>query len=156
MRVSAVVIGRAGGEPGSSLYRLLAGRIRSDGRGFAPVAHLRDGPSMRPERCVVAPAGAKGLLVVSMCQMASVSLRAMSTRATDGPALAAQPGLGALVAGGVDRVAGGVDGRLDQRPAQVLRAVLGQRAAPVVPAGLVHRRAQAGVADQLLRLSGTG
>ena len=33
----------------------------------------------------VAPAGAKGLLVVSMCQMASVSLRAMSTRATDAP-----------------------------------------------------------------------
>src|SRR3954447_16325552 len=26
------------------------GRIRSGRRGFAPVAHLRDGPSMRPER----------------------------------------------------------------------------------------------------------
>src|SRR4051794_38341076 len=34
---------------------------------------------------VVAPAGAKGWWVVSMCQMASVSLRAMSTRATEGP-----------------------------------------------------------------------
>jgi hypothetical protein len=34
---------------------------------------------------VVAPAGAKGLLVVSMCQIASVSLRAMSTRATEAP-----------------------------------------------------------------------
>ena len=33
----------------------------------------------------VAPAGAKGLLAVSMCQMASVSLRAISTRATEGP-----------------------------------------------------------------------
>src|SRR4051812_49916211 len=33
----------------------------------------------------VAPAGAKGLLSVSMCQIASVSLRAMSTRAIEGP-----------------------------------------------------------------------
>src|SRR3954447_14653294 len=33
----------------------------------------------------VAPAGAKGLLVVSMCQIAWVSLRAMSTRAIEGP-----------------------------------------------------------------------
>src|SRR4051812_19954735 len=32
---------RVGGEPGSSLYRLLGGRTRSDGRGFAPGAHLR-------------------------------------------------------------------------------------------------------------------
>src|SRR3954471_12032018 len=42
---------RGGGEPGSSLYRLLGGRTWSDGRGFAPVAHLSRGPSMRPEPC---------------------------------------------------------------------------------------------------------
>src|SRR4051812_33260891 len=47
---------------------------------------------------VVAPAGAKGLLAVSMCRIASVSLRAMSTRGDRGSALAAQPDLGALVA----------------------------------------------------------
>jgi hypothetical protein len=40
-----------GEEPCSSLYRLLVGRTRPDGRGFAPVAHLSRGPSMRPEPC---------------------------------------------------------------------------------------------------------
>ena len=52
-------------------------------------------------------------------------------------ALTTQPGLGPAVSGGVDRVAGGVDGRFDQRPAQVLGSVLGQRAAVVLTAGLV-------------------
>src|SRR3954469_19106094 len=60
---------------------------------------------------VVAPAGAKGLLAVSMCRIASVSLRAMSTRGDRGSALAAQPDLGALVAVPVDGVPSGVGGR---------------------------------------------
>jgi hypothetical protein len=55
------------------------------------------------------------------------------------PALAAQPGLGVLVAGGVDGVAGGVRGRLDQRPAQVLRAVRGRFDYQVQPPTLTMR-----------------
>src|SRR5690242_14874406 len=43
-----------------------------------------------------------------------------------GSALAAQPGLGAPVALGVDRMTAGVGGGLDQRPAQVLGSVLAQ------------------------------
>jgi hypothetical protein len=55
-------------------------------------------------------------------------------------ALAAQPSLRAPVALGVDRVTGGVHGRLDQRPAQVLGPVLGQWAAVVLAPGLVDPR----------------
>ena len=51
-----------------------------------------------------------------------------------GAALLAQAGLGALVAVAIDRVARGVGGGLDQRPAQKLRPVLGQRAAEVAAA----------------------
>jgi hypothetical protein len=43
----------------------------------------------------------------------------------------------------------GVVGRFDQRPAEVGRAVLGERSAAVVFAGLGDARAEAGVADQL-------
>jgi hypothetical protein len=57
--------------------------------------------------------------LVSMCQMASASLRAIWTRATAGPRLLAEPLLGALVVVAIDRVAGGVGGGLDERPAQV-------------------------------------
>jgi hypothetical protein len=66
-----------GGELGSSLYRLLVG-----GQGrleLAPVAHLLKG--RQAARGSVAPAGAKGCSRVSMCQIASVSLRATVMRA---------------------------------------------------------------------------
>jgi hypothetical protein len=64
--------------------------------------------------------------------------------------LLAEPLLGALVVVAVARMLGGVDGRLDQRPAQIWRAVLGQRAALVAAAGLVHPGTQPGIAAQLL------
>src|SRR6266496_5271794 len=48
-----------------------------------------------------------------------------------GPALLAEPALVSLVALGVGGVAQGVHRRLEQRPAQVARALLGERAAPV-------------------------
>ena len=54
-----------------------------------------------------------------------------------GAALLAEPGAGALVAVAVGGVMRGVAGRLDQRPAQVTGAVLGERAAAVALAGLV-------------------
>src|SRR4051812_7512127 len=86
-----------------------------------------------------APAGAKGWLRVSMCQIDSVSRRARSIWATLGAALAAEPALGVLVALGVVGVLARVQGGLEQRPAQVLGAVLGDRAAGVDCAGLAHR-----------------
>jgi len=61
-----------------------------------------------------------------------------------GAALAPEPALGALVALAVERVAAGAEGRLDERPAQVAGAVLGERAAAVRLAGLVDPRAKAG------------
>jgi hypothetical protein len=48
-------------------------------------------------------------------------------------------------------VRGGVDRCFHQPPAQVSGAVLGDRAAAVHVPGLVHARAQAGVAGQLDR-----
>src|SRR3954447_4387534 len=49
-RCTAAVVPASGGrEPGSSLYRLLGGRTRSDRRGFAPVAQFNAGASTRPE-----------------------------------------------------------------------------------------------------------
>jgi len=60
----------------------------------------------------------------------------------------AEPARGALVVGAVARMAAGVDGRLDQRPAQVLRSGLGQRSAAIDLAGLVDLRAGAGVAGR--------
>jgi hypothetical protein len=78
--------GRASGR-GAALISLSppqGARTRWDGRGFAPVAQLIRGPSTGA-RDYAAPAGAKGLLVVSMCQIASASRRARSTWATLGP-----------------------------------------------------------------------
>ncbi len=64
-------------------------------------------------------------------------------------ALAAKAGFGALVALAVDRVPPGVGGGLDQRPAQVLRPRVGERAAAVSASGLIDAGAQAGVAGEL-------
>lgn len=57
----------------------------------------------------------------------------------------------ALVVLGVGGVSGGVGGRLDQCPAQVAGAVLGQRPAMVLAAGLVDPGTEAGSAHQLRR-----
>jgi hypothetical protein len=68
-----------------------------------------------------------------------------------GAALAAESALGVLVALGVVGVLAGVQRGFEQRPAQVLGAVLGDRAAGVDAAGLADARAQAGVAAELGR-----
>jgi len=94
-----------------------------------------------------APAGAKGWLVVSVCQTASVSVgRGRSGRPW--AALAAESAFGVLVALGVVGVFARVRGGLEELPAQVLRAVLGDRAARVDRAGLLDARTEAGVAAQ--------
>lgn len=66
-----------------------------------------------------------------MYQIASASLRATSIRATLGAALAPEALLGGLVVRRVGGVAGRVHRRLDQRPAPVGGAVLGEGAAAV-------------------------
>ena len=75
-----------GGERRSSLYGLLGGRTRRNGRP-APGAQFQKG--RQAARRKVAPpgagVGAKGWLRVSMCQIASVSLLAISIRATLAP-----------------------------------------------------------------------
>jgi hypothetical protein len=67
-----------------------------------------------------------------------------------GSALAAEALLGVLVPVAIGGMPGGVGGGLDEGPAQVLRAVLGERA-PVIPAArLADDRAEPGVPRELL------
>ena len=135
----------------SSLYCLLGGRTR---RHWRPASGAQFQKGRQAARRKVAPpeagVGAKGWLLVSMCQIASVSFLAMSIWATLAPRWLPEALLVALVALGVGGVAEGVHRGLEHRPAQVLGALLGQRAAAVLLAGLVHARAQPGVAAQLL------
>src|ERR1035437_2570671 len=62
-----------------------------------------------------------------------------------GTALATEALLGPLVSLQVANIAGGMGRGFDERPAQVLGAVLRQRATPVLATGLAHQRAQPGV-----------
>ena len=71
-------------------------------------------------------------------------------------ALAAETLLGLLVLVPIGGVQGRVGGGIDERPAQVLRTVLGERA-PVVPAArLADDRAESGVPGELLGGRRTG
>src|SRR5207237_5643443 len=67
-----------------------------------------------------------------------------------GAALLSEPALVSLVALGVGGMLERVHRRLEQRPAKVSRSVLGERAAAVLLARLVHARAKARVAGELL------
>src|SRR5665213_3008745 len=58
--------------------------------------------------------------------------------------------LGVLVPLSIVGIASRMGGGLDQRPAQVLRAVLGQRPTDIAVARLSNQRTQPGVAGQLL------
>src|SRR3954452_1563037 len=73
-----------------------------------------------------------------------------------GAALAAQTSLVALVTLGVDRVAAGGGRGFHQRPAQVLRSVLGQRTAAIGLPALNDAGAKAGVAGELGRARRSG
>ena len=134
------------GELGSSLYRLLVG-----GQGrleFAPVAHLLK--DRQAARGSVAPAGAKGWLRVSMCQIASAKRRARSTCATLAPRCLPMR-FRVRVALAVGRMRAGVGRGLHQRPAEIAWSLLGERAAQVALTGLVDARAEAGVAGEFAR-----
>ena len=67
-----------------------------------------------------------------------------------GAALLSEPALGSLVALGVGGVPQRMHRRLQKRPAQVGRAVLGQWAAAILLSRLVHARTKARVAGELL------
>ena len=69
----AVVVG----ERRSSLYGLLGGRTRRHWRP-APGAQVQKGRQAARRKAEPPGAGAKGWLLVSMCQIASVSFRATS------------------------------------------------------------------------------
>ena len=67
-----------------------------------------------------------------------------------GAALLSEPALDSLVALGVGGVLERVHRRLQQRPTQVGRAVLGQWATTILLSGLVHARTETRVAGELL------
>src|ERR1019366_9292830 len=67
-----------------------------------------------------------------------------------GATLATQAFLVPLVALPIADIASGVSSGFDERPAQVLGPVLGQRPSEVAVAGLTHEWAQPGVSGQLL------
>ena len=75
---------RGVGEPRSSLYRRLDGadHVGWEGLRSGSASHSR---ALYEARDSAAPAGAKGRLVESMCQIASERRRARSTWATLGP-----------------------------------------------------------------------
>ena len=66
------------------------------------------------------------------------------------PALATEPPLRPLAPLSIVSVAGGVDGGLDEGPAQVLGTVPGEGSAPIPATRLADERAQSRVAGQLL------
>src|SRR3712207_2449283 len=98
----AVGTGRVSGEPRSSLYRLLGGRTRSDGRGFAPVAQFSGGPSMRPE-------------VLRRLPERRAGRGGASTRSPRPAGGGGRPGRSWARAGGRKRVGGGKRGDLGGR-----------------------------------------
>src|ERR1035437_910185 len=64
--------------------------------------------------------------------------------------LAAEAFLIALVAVSIADIASGMSGSFDERPAQVLRAILGERPTDIAVARLAHDRTQPGVSGELL------
>jgi hypothetical protein len=82
--------------------------------------------------------GAKGLVAGEHVPGRFGQLLAVSIWGDLGSALFAQPAPVALVAVAVGRVAERVHGGFEHRPAQVVGALLGQRAAAVLLARLVH------------------
>jgi hypothetical protein len=68
-----------------------------------------------------------------------------------GAALLADAGFRLLVAVAVDGCGAGVGGGLDERPAEILGTLFGERAAQFAFAGLVDAWAEAGLAGELAR-----
>src|SRR5215211_978478 len=145
--------GSLAGAWGSSLYRLLDGEEQVDGR--LRLAQFRQGSS-GDQSAGRGPCRSEWLLTGEHVPDGLGELAGNLHPGDPGAPLLAEPLLGALVVVAVARMLGGVDGRLDQRPTQLWRAVLGQRAALIAAAGLVHPGTQPGVAAQLAWATRTG
>ena len=117
--------------------------------GLAPVAQFLNGPSGSQTKS--GACRSEGLITSEHVPDRLGELTGEVNLGDLRSALAAETAFGALVALAVERVRGGRDRGLHQPPAQILRAVLGQRAAPVHLPGLLHARAQAGVAVSAAR-----
>src|SRR5918996_2886784 len=111
---------------------------------FAPVAHFRRGPSCGQNRR--GACRSKGLAAGEHVPDRLREPARGVDLADAGAALAAEAGARALVPLAEGGVAAGVRGRLDQRPAQVLGALLGERAAAVAVARLGDARAESALA----------
>ena len=114
-----------GGERCSSFYRLLVG---GDGRWeFAPVAQfLRDRQAARGS---VAPAGSEGLVAGEHVPDRFGEPAGEVDLGDLGAALFADARFRLLVAVAIDAVGAGVGGGLDERPAEIAGALLGERTA---------------------------
>src|SRR5947208_8882497 len=128
MAVGAVV----GVERCSSLYRLLGWRIRLDGS-LASGGASPYGPS--GGQGVRGACRGEGLVAGEHVPDRFGEAAGEVDLGDFGAALFAELLFCVLVAVAVERVAAGVHGRFDQRPAQVARTVLGEGAAPVGLAG---------------------
>src|SRR6266545_7581490 len=149
-RASRVMVGLARG----SLLRVVLISLsppgwRSRSGGSVRLAHLRFGSSGDQSLCG-GPCRHEWLVAGEHVPDGLGELAGDLNPGDLGAALLAQPAPGRLVVVAVAGVAGGVGGRLDQRPPKVFGAVLGQRAAMVAVAGLVDPWAQPRVAAQLL------
>ena len=130
----------------SSLYRLLWG-----GPGWigCPAVHLSRGSSS-DQRARGGPAGSERLVLRQHVPDRGAELAGKLDPGDLRSALTAEALLGVLVPLAIGRMPGGVGGGLDEGPAQVLRAVLGERTAIVAAARLADDRAQPGVPGELL------
>src|SRR5262249_21414605 len=137
-----------GCERGSFLYRVLCGRLCSIGACSGSAIRKRTVGAVRHSQ---GACRSKGLVAGEHPPDRFGETPCDLDGGEGGAAPAAVPVAHALddwlVVGGAS---GGV-GRLDQRPAEVVGAVLGERAAPVGLTGLVDAWAETGVADQLAR-----
>src|SRR4029453_8305592 len=140
-----------GWERRSSLYGLLGGRTRRHGSAGSGGSGPK-GPSggQTKSGATRGRSGCEGLVGGQHVPDRFGDLAGDVDLGDLAAALTAEAALVALVALAVDRVAQRVHGRFEHRPAQVLGALLGQRAAAIAVTGLIDPRAQAGVAAQLL------
>src|SRR4051794_9923307 len=140
--VVVVVVASVGwwvGERRSSLYGLLGGRTRRHGRPAG--AQVQRGPSGGQTKSGASRCGGEGLVSDEHVPDRFGELSGDVDLGDLGAALAPESTLVALIALAVGRVAERVHGGFEHCPAQVLGALLGQRAAAIAVAGLVHERA---------------
>jgi hypothetical protein len=143
--------GGAGESRGSSWAQLFIASSGEDQVVWEPLRWRISERAVYAARAAVAPAGAKGWSVVSLCQIASAKRRAMSTWATLAPRGAAEAGLAVLVALAVDGCREACVAASISAQRRYFGAGVGDVSAAVGAPGLVDAGAQPGVAAELLR-----